>query len=159
MLCTVSAPSCCIFIFLCVLTEQDKESMKAAASHFFAVLGLRHRGPKVSRWWLWSWFSYFPFWVRQKMGIFETLSQYVAVIFMQSVVVTNIQSSVTEWGGFMMVLWTSDDSSLIKYKLAYYQSLSWISTSENRAHFIHIWQTWKESLWDYFLRQDWEESL
>lgn len=36
---TVSAPSCCIFIF-CVLTVKYIDSMKAVEGHFFAVLGL-----------------------------------------------------------------------------------------------------------------------
>ncbi len=48
MLCSVSAPCCCIFIFLCVLTAQDKDCTKAVVSHFFAVLALRQQGPTVS---------------------------------------------------------------------------------------------------------------
>lgn len=34
MLCTFPALSCCIFFFMCVLTEQDIDSMKVVERHF-----------------------------------------------------------------------------------------------------------------------------
>lgn len=40
MLRTVSASSCCIF--LCVITEEEADSMEAIESHVFAVPGLTH---------------------------------------------------------------------------------------------------------------------
>lgn len=45
---TVSAPSCCIFIF-CVLTVKYIDSMKAVEGHFFAVLGLTHQQQQQQR--------------------------------------------------------------------------------------------------------------
>lgn len=38
MLCAVTAPSCCMFIFLCVLTKKDTDSMEVVERRFFAVL-------------------------------------------------------------------------------------------------------------------------
>lgn len=49
------------------------------------------------------------------------------------------------------MLWILEDSSLIKCNITYCQSLWWISSSENRAHSIHIGQTWKESCGIIFL--------
>lgn len=93
--------------------------------------------------------------------LFQTLSEYVAIMFRHYVVLTKIKSSIIE------CIWILDGAlksrcyftNEIQHHIHCYQSLLWIIKSENRACSIHIWHRWKENCGIIFLHRTGREKI